>query len=142
MGTGDPTADRDRTTGLRDERPRASPVRIGAAVGGLWGFLGYQVLWEGRPFSVDRSFVTSFVGWLALLPVRGILWAIHLAERIVGRSFDLSGSTVWIGALAAVLGAMLLACVVALVRAVLERVRGSTARARPAVPASRPTDEA
>lgn len=104
-GVDDPEA--QDASGLRDEHPRASPITAAAAIGALWGLFGYSVLWEGRPFVVDRRFVTSVPGTLVLLPVRAVLWGIRLAETVAGRAFESSANTWWIGALAALVGAAL-----------------------------------
>jgi hypothetical protein len=71
------------------------PTPIAAGLGVLWGAFSYSVLWEGTPFAVDRAFVRSFRGTLVLLPARILLWAVHLAEELAGRPFELSRST-WI----------------------------------------------
>jgi hypothetical protein len=76
------------------------PTSIAAGVGVLWGAFSYSVLWEGTPFAVDRAFVSSVPGTLVLLPARILLWAVHLAEELAGRPFELSRST-WILAVGA-----------------------------------------
>ncbi len=93
--------------GLRVARDdlRASPLLIALAFGGLWGALGYAILWEGVPFEVHRPFVQSARGTIVLLPARAVLWAIHAAEGVAGRPFELSSTHGWIGVTAAALGA-------------------------------------
>jgi hypothetical protein len=93
-----------REEGLRDEYPRASRAAAMAAIGAVWGFLGYTVLWQGVPFGVDRRFVESVVGTLVLFPVRTVLWGVHIGERLAGRSFDFADNNWWIGAAAALIG--------------------------------------
>lgn len=78
-----------------ERRPRANPAVVGAGAGLLWGAFCYSVLWEGTPFNVDRPFVESVLGTLLLLPARLVLWAIHAAELLAGRTFQLADST-WI----------------------------------------------
>ncbi len=94
----------DRGEGLRDEYPRASGLAASAATGALWGFLGYTVLWQGVPFGVNRRFVESVIGTLVLLPVRTVLWGVHIGERMAGRPFDFADDNWWIGVAAALVG--------------------------------------
>jgi uncharacterized membrane protein YeaQ/YmgE (transglycosylase-associated protein family) len=94
----------DRGEGLRDEYPRTSGLVGSAATGALWGFIGYTVLWQGVPFGVNRRFVESVIGTLVLLPVRTVLWGVHLGERMAGRPFEFADDNWWIGAAAAVVG--------------------------------------
>jgi hypothetical protein len=93
-----------RTEGLRDEYPRASGLATMAGIGAVWGFFGYTVLWQGVPFGVNRRFVESVVGTLVLLPVRTVLWGVHIGERFAGRSFDFADDNWWIGLAAALVG--------------------------------------
>jgi hypothetical protein len=93
-----------RAEGLQDEYPRASGLAATAGVGAVWGFLGYTVLWQGVPFAVNRRFVESVVGTLVLLPVRTVLWGVHIGERFAGRSFDFADDNWWIGVAAALIG--------------------------------------
>ena len=106
-----------------DDRPRVSPVAVAAGGGALWGVGGYTVLWEGEPFVVHRPFVESVAGTLVLLPVRAVLWAIHVAEDVAGRTFDLSTNHTWIAVAAAAIGAGVAAAVVASTRSALRRLR-------------------
>ena len=99
---------------------------VAFGLGALWGVLGYSILWEGAPVVVQRPFVQSVTGTLLLLPVRAVLWAIHLSEQVAGRSFDLSRNHWWIGLAAAATGSAILVACALLVRAV--------ARRRPAAP--------
>jgi hypothetical protein len=102
-----------------------SPLPVASVVGGLWGLAGYLLLWGHTPLIVHRTFVVSPVGTAVLLPVRLVLWGIHLVEdRIVGHPFGLASSNEWIGLLAAGVGAGIGAISVVLVRPVLRRVRG------------------
>jgi hypothetical protein len=104
----DPGAQPGRAEGLRDEYPRASGLAATAAIGAVWGFLGYTVLWQGAPFGVDRPFVESVVGTLVLFPVRTVLWGVHIGERFAGRSFDFADDNWWIGLAAALIGGAIL----------------------------------
>jgi hypothetical protein len=98
-----------RGRGPRDEAPpRLSLLGVAAGLGALWGLLGYSILWDGVPVTVDRPFVQSVGGTLLLLPVRAVLWGIHLAEDVAGRSFDLSRTHWWIALAAAAIGAAIL----------------------------------
>jgi hypothetical protein len=86
----------ERTGGMSVGRPpRPNPAIVGAGAGVLWGAFCYSVLWEGTPFTVDRPFVESAQGTLLLLPARLVLWGIHAAELLAGRSFQLADAT-WI----------------------------------------------
>ena len=109
--------------------PRVSLLTAAAALGSVWGLLCYSVLWEGEPVQVQRPFVESVVGTIALLPVRVVLWAIHLAEDLAGRTFELAENHWWIGLAAAVVGAAILAVAALLVRAVSLRLRRRSAGA-------------
>lgn len=93
-----------RDEGLKDEYPRASGLATTAGAGALWGFLGYTVLWQGIPFGVNRRFVESVVGTLVLVPVRTVLWGVHIGERMAGRPFDFADDNWWIGVAAALVG--------------------------------------
>jgi hypothetical protein len=116
--------------GLRDEYPRPSGIGAAVAVGGLWGVLCYSVLWEGTPFEVDRAFVQSVPGSLALLPARLVLWAIRGIEVALGRTFDLADNHLWIGLTTSIVGAVLALAVFLTARAVVRRSRrGSLPRA-------------
>jgi len=85
--------------------------------------LGYSVLWDGAPFAVDRPFVQSAFGTIALLPVRTVLWGIHLAEGTLDRTFDFSQNHWWIGILAGAIGAGLAIGLGWLARTILRRLR-------------------
>lgn len=108
-------------SGLRDDYPRVTALGAITGLGAGWGLLGYAVLWEGTPFQVQRPFVTSVIGTVVLLPARVVIWGIHLAEVMAGRSFDLSQNHWWIALAASTLGAGSLACVYRLGRAVRRR---------------------
>ena len=109
--------------GLRDEYPRPSGIATAVAVGGLWGVLGYSVLWEGTPFEVDRPFVQSVPGSLALLPARLVLWAIRGLEVVLGRTFDFADNHLWIGLTTSIVGAVLTLTIFLTARAVVRRLR-------------------
>jgi hypothetical protein len=98
------------------ERVRLPGWAIAALVGALWGLVGYALLWGHTPVVVHRSFVVSPLGTLALLPVRLVLWSIHVVERLAGSPFDFSGNNAWIGALAGVAGAAVVTITYVLVR--------------------------
>jgi hypothetical protein len=106
-----------------DRVPRPSVVTIAAAAGSAWGLLCYSILWEGQPIQVQRPFVDSAIGTLALLPVRVVLWAIHLAEDLAGRTFALSANHGWIAFVAAVVGAMIVGGAAFAGRALVRRLR-------------------
>ena len=113
----------DRGEGLRDEYPRVSGLAASAATGALWGFLGYTVLWQGVPFGVNRRFVESVAGTLVLLPVRTVLWGVHLGERMADRPFDFAGDNWWIGVVAAVVGGAIAVLAFVAIRTVRRALR-------------------
>jgi len=115
----------DRGEGLRDEYPRVSGLAASAGAGALWGFLGYTVLWQGVPFGVNRRFVESVIGTLVLLPVRTVLWGVHLGERMADRPFDFADDNWWIGVAAAVVGGAIGALAFILIRAGVRALRAS-----------------
>jgi hypothetical protein len=115
----------DRGEGLRDEYPRVSGLAASAATGALWGFLGYTMLWQGVPFGVNRRFVESVAGTLVLLPVRTVLWGVHLGERMADRPFDFADDNWWIGVAAAVVGGTIGALAFILIRAGVRALRAS-----------------
>jgi hypothetical protein len=118
----------DEGAGLRDEYPRLSGVGVAVGAGGLWGVLCYSVLWEGRPFGVDRPFVESVFGTLLLLPARLVLWVIRWIELLTERTFDLSRNHLWIGLVTSAVGAVLALLVFLAARVVWRRiVRGRLA---------------
>jgi hypothetical protein len=87
---------------------RGRPLWIAALAGAAWGFAGYAVLWGETPIVVHRPFVVSLPGTLLLAPIRIVLVGIRLVEeRVADRSFDFSSNHVWIGGLAALVGAAL-----------------------------------
>ena len=105
---------------------RFGPVPLAAVTGSVWGLGGYLVLWGHTPLVVHRPFVVSGLGTVVLFPVRTVLWGIRLVEeRIVGRSFDFSGSSEWIGAVSGAIGAAVLVLVALSVRAATRRVRAA-----------------
>jgi hypothetical protein len=93
--------------------PRINPAVVGAGAGVLWGAFCYSVLWEGTPFAVDRPFVESVPGTLLLLPARLVLWAIHAAELLAGRTFLLADAT-WIFGLGACVAGLMLGVLIVL----------------------------
>jgi hypothetical protein len=113
----------ERTEGLRDEYPRASGPATMAGIGAVWGFFGYTVLWQGVPFGVNRRFVESMVGTLVLLPVRTVLWGVHIGERFAGRSFDFADDNWWIGVAAALVGGAIVVLAFVVVRTAARALR-------------------
>ena len=112
-----------RAEGLKDEFPRASGLAALAGIGAVWGLFGYTVLWQGVPFGVDRRFVESVVGTLVLLPVRAVLWGVHIGERFAGRSFDFADDNWWIGVAAAVIGGAIVVLEFVVVRTAARSLR-------------------
>jgi uncharacterized membrane protein YeaQ/YmgE (transglycosylase-associated protein family) len=119
----DGEAQPERTEGLRDEYPRESGLATMAGIGAVWGFFGYTVLWQGVPFGVNRRFVESVVGTLVLLPVRTVLWGVHIGERFAGRSFDFADDNWWIGVAAAAIGAVIVVLAFVVVRTAARALR-------------------
>jgi hypothetical protein len=119
----DGEAQPERTEGLRDEYPRESGLATMAGIGAVWGFFGYTVLWQGVPFGVNRRFVESVVGTLVLLPVRTVLWGVHIGERFAGRSFDFADDNWWIGVAAAAIGALIVVLAFVVVRTAARALR-------------------
>ena len=112
------------TTTAPVRRGGVSPVLVAASIGAIWGFLGYAVLWGYTPLFPSRAFVLGRLGTILFAPVRAVLWGIHVVEeRSASAPFDFSANNGWIGLLAALVGAAMLALVVAAVRVVL-RWRG------------------
>jgi hypothetical protein len=121
-------SDGDRR-GLRlEEHPRVSVLGVAASIGAVWGLLGYSILWEGVPVTVQRPFVESVGGTLALLPVRGVLWAIHLAETLEHRTFDLSQNHAWIALVAGAVGTAICLAFAAVLRSLARRARDRAVR--------------
>jgi hypothetical protein len=112
-----------RTEGLRDEYPRASGLATMAGTGAVWGLFGYTVLWQGVPFGVNRRFVESVVGTLVLLPVRTVLWGVHIGERFTGRSFNFADDNWWIGVAAAAIGGAIVVLAFVVVRTAARALR-------------------
>jgi hypothetical protein len=110
--------------GLRLREPGPSAPAVASALGTVWGLLGYSVLWEGVPFAVQRPFVQSVPGTLVLLPVRTALWAIHRAELLADRTFDLSGNHWWIAPASGLLGAAIAVAIALGARATVRTLRG------------------
>lgn len=110
---------------LRRDVPGFSGAATAAGIGAFWGLVGYTILWEGVPAQVDRAFVESVVGLIVLLPVRLVIWSIHLAEEFAGRPFDLSRTYLWIGFVASALGAAIAWVSFRLVRRLLARARSA-----------------
>jgi hypothetical protein len=122
MGIDPPEEPRGLVLEGAERPPRVSVVTVAAAVGSAWGLLCYSILWEGEPVGVQRAFVDSTLGLLALLPVRVVLWAIRLAEDVAGRTFELSANHWWIGVAAAVVGAVIVGVATFGGRALLRRL--------------------
>jgi hypothetical protein len=125
-GHGDGPADEPR--GLPAPGRSTVPIAIAVTLGGMWGLVGYSVLWEGQPFEVSRAFVNSIPGLLTLLPVRLVIWGIRLAEQIEGRTFDLSSTNLWIAPVASILGAAIALGVVFAGRTVAGRLTSRRVR--------------
>ena len=96
---------------------------VAVGLGALWGAMGYSVLWDGTPFVVDRAFVESALGTLALLPARLVLWAIRGFELALDRTFNFADNHVWIGFVSAAVGALLALVLFLAVRAAVRRLR-------------------
>ena len=118
----------DGARGLREERPpRITATGLAIGVGAAWGLLGYSILWEGTPVTVDRPFVQSLVGTLVLLPARAVLWGIRAAEELAHRTFDLSQNHGWIAPAAGAIGAAIVVAGTWTVRSLVRRVRAGPA---------------
>jgi hypothetical protein len=104
-----------------------SGLAASAGAGALWGFLGYTVLWQGVPFGVNRRFVESVIGTLVLLPVRTVLWGVHLGERMAGRPFDFADDNWWIGLAAALVGGAIAVLAFIVIRSGVRALRASRA---------------
>jgi hypothetical protein len=115
----------ESTEGLRAEVPRSSGAWVAAAVGAFWGLVSYSILWEAVPAQVDRAFVESQGGTLALLPSRIAIWVIALAESAAGHSFDLSKTFGWIAPLAGAIGGALTMAGYVTLRTIIRRIRMS-----------------
>jgi hypothetical protein len=111
--------------GLLAEPPRGSGAWVAAAVGAFWGLVSYSILWEAVPAQVDRAFVESQGGTLALLPSRIAIWAIALAEFVAGHSFDLSKTFGWIAPFASAIGGGLTVAGYVTLRTIMRRIRTS-----------------
>ena len=74
------------------------------------------MLWGFTPLVVQRAFVVSPIGTLLLLPARSVLWLIHRAESLAGRSFEFSDNHWWIGLAAGLVGAGIVTILALLVR--------------------------
>jgi hypothetical protein len=114
---------------LEDEHPRLSVLGVVASLGALWGLVGYAVLWEGVPVTVQRPFVESVPGTVALLPVKSVLWGIRLAETLEHRTFELSDNHWWIAVVAGLVGTAIAVVVGLALRAAVRAVGGAHARA-------------
>jgi hypothetical protein len=125
-------------SGIRLKRRSFSPVVAMAAAGALWGAATYEILWGNTDIVVTRRFVDSVAGLATLLPVRIVLFAIHVVEdRIVGHPFNFSNNHRWIGFVATAVGAILLAGAFLLGRAAATAIRAVTRR-RPTLAAGPP----
>jgi hypothetical protein len=94
---------------------RVHPLALAAGAGAVWGAVSFAVLWGYTSIQVTRPFVQSVPGLLTLLPVRTVIFAIHLLEERAGRSFDLSSNHEWIGFVSAAVGAFIVGGTFALV---------------------------
>ncbi len=102
---------------------RTPPAFIAAALGGVWGLAGYALLWGLTTVVIHRAFVVSMTGTILLLPVRVVLWGIHLAEDLASRPFDFSSNHGWIGLLAGAVGGGIASLGYVVTRAVVRRAR-------------------
>lgn len=109
--------------GERLVRTSRHPLLLAAGAGALWGTVSFLVLWGHTPLTVTRRFVVGVVGTLALLPVRIVLWGIRTVERATGRSYHFPDTNWWIGVVAALVGAALVAGLTLVARALLKRAR-------------------
>jgi hypothetical protein len=92
------------TVGGGTRRPLALCLEIGA----LWGLVAYRILWGDTSIVITRRFVDSAPGLAALLPVRIVLFAIHVIEdHVIGHPLQLPTNHGWIGAASALAGATL-----------------------------------
>jgi hypothetical protein len=83
-------------------------VAVVAGLGAVWGAVAFAVLWGYTSIQVTRPFVQSLPGLVSLLPVRLVLFGIHLVEdHVVGRPLQLSANHEWIGFVSAAVGALL-----------------------------------
>ena len=93
-----------------DPDRRLPPLALAAALGAAWGAIGYLILWGHIPAVFpSRQFVAGGVGTALFLPVRGVLLGIRALEGAAGRTFELADNNWWIGIVAALLGAVLVA---------------------------------
>lgn len=97
---------------------------VAGTAGAVWGVLAYRILWGDTSIVVTRQYVDSLPGLVTLLPVRMVLYGIHLAETFVAKHpYDFSRNHAWIGVLAGVAGWMLAVLGVALARAIVAPLR-------------------
>lgn len=100
------------------------PIRLAAAIGGIWGVMGYLILWGHTPFEAHHRFVASPLGTLVFLPVRAVLFSIRFVEQhIVRHGFEFQQNNWWIGAVATVLGATIAVLLWLVTHAAVRRVR-------------------
>jgi hypothetical protein len=95
-----------------------------ALLGGLgaaWGAVAYAIMWGYTSIVVTRNFVDSLPGLASLLPVRVVLYSIHILEGLAGHPFDFSRNHGWIGLVAATSGALMLMLPFLLVRGAVRR---------------------
>ncbi len=117
--------------GLAERRRTRVALLVCAALGAVWGALAYDILWGNTSIVVTRRFVDSNRGLASLLPVRLVLFGIHLAEdHLAGRPFQLSTNHGWIGVASVAAGAALGLAAYGLVVAIL-RLRGPAQISRP-----------
>jgi hypothetical protein len=92
-------------------------------VGALWGAASYALLWGYTSIVITRRFVDSPMGLLSLLPARLVLYAIHYAENVAGHPFNFSNNHGWIGFVATLTGATILAAPTLVARGIGRRIR-------------------
>jgi hypothetical protein len=96
-----------------------SPIAVAAGLGAIWGAVAFAVLWGYTSIQVTRPFVESAWGLMTLLPVRIVLFGIHVLEARAGRSFHLASNHEWIGFVSAAVGAVIVAVAFVAVRALI-----------------------
>jgi hypothetical protein len=96
-----------------------SPIAVAAGFGAIWGAVAFAVLWGYTSIQVTRPFVESVAGLVTLLPVRIVLYGIHVLEARAGRSFHLASNHEWIGFVSAAVGAAIVALAFAAGRALI-----------------------
>jgi len=95
-----------------------------AAIGALWGAIAFLLLWGYTSIQLTRRDVDSVVWTIALLPVRLVLFAIHVVEdHVVHHPFHFADNHDWIGVVSAAVGALIALTAVAVIRVTLSSIR-------------------